>query len=297
MKVGIGLPNAVADVTGERADRVRPARRGAGLQQPRDDRPDRVRQLGAARRARRRRRRHRADRADDDRDARPAAPQRRPDRQAGADRQPALRRPPHPRDRARRPRRRLRGLRRRGQGQGREVRDLPRLPRADVRRRADRPARRRRPEDPDRRHPSRPPSGAPPATARAGSPAARRPTSSPRWPRAPARPGPTPATTASRAWPRSPTSRSATTAEQHAQRLSDRLLRVPRRGNGADDRRQRRDRRRHGQGLPGRLRGRGLRRAGHVPLLGRPRAGRPARRGRSQVKTASAQLSFARDES
>ena len=41
--------------------------------------------------------------------------------------------------------------------------------------------------------------------------------------------------------------------------IPDRLLRVPRRGDGADDRRQRRDRRRHGQGLPGRIRGRGLR--------------------------------------
>ena len=68
-------------------------------------------------------------------------------------------------------------------------------------------------------------------------------------------------------------------AEATRAAIPDRLLRVPRRGDGADDRRQRRDRRRHGQGLPGRIRGRRLRRADHVPVLGRPRAGRSARRG------------------
>ena len=82
-------------------------------------------------------------------------------------------------------------------------------------------------------------------------------------------------------------------AEQDATELPDRLLRLPRRGDGEHDRRQRRHRPRHGQGLPGGLRAGGLRRADHVPLLERPGPGGPARRG-GQVGTASRRARIAR---
>ena len=49
-------------------------------------------------------------------------------------------------------------------------------------------------------------------------PAARRPTSTRRWPRRPARPGPTPATTANRGWPALAYFALGDDAEQDAQR-------------------------------------------------------------------------------
>ena len=95
------------------AARVGPAGGGARVLEPRDDRPHRLRQLRAADRAGGGRRGDRADPSRQHHPHRAVPQQRRARRQAGREPRPPLERSARARGRRRRPRGRLRGLRRR----------------------------------------------------------------------------------------------------------------------------------------------------------------------------------------